>query len=236
MALVKLQIKIERKTSPVGDTLVFEEDSWLSALYNPNKLGFSKSVNWAKENAAGRDVPELQFTNAEPRTLSVDLIFDTYDSPNDEKEDVRKYTQKLFQLTTAEKHGEKHRPPVCQLSWGEHGMFFQAVLQQLEQQFTLFMEDGKPVRATARCTFKEWRTNYEDLNRQDRQSSDIAKTRVVKRGETLSSIAAEEYHEATLWRPIAAENGIDDPLSLAPGTVLLIPALTQRNTHGRQLS
>jgi nucleoid-associated protein YgaU len=236
MKLEKLQIKIEKKSSPVGKTLLFEESSWLSALYNPNKLGISKSANWAAEKAAGRDVPELQFTNAEPRTLSLDLIFDTYDSPNAEKEDVRKYTQKLFQLTTVEKHGEKHRPPVCQLSWGAASMFFQGVLQQLEQQFTLFMENGKPVRATARCTFKEWRTNYKDLNQQERQSADIAKTWVVKRGETLSDIAAMEYHDASLWRPIAAENEIDDPLSLVPGTVLLIPALTQRNANGRYSS
>src|SRR5215471_1051247 len=208
--LKKLQIQVEKK----GAVLVFEQTSWLSALFNPNKLVFSKSVNWAEQSAAQRDVPELQFTNAEPRTLSLDLIFDTYDSPNAEKEDVRKYTQKLFQLTTVEKHGEKHRPPVCQLSWGAASMFFQGVLQQLEQQFTLFMENGKPVRATARCTFKEWRTNYKDLNQQERQSADIAKTWVVKRGETLSDIAAVEYHDASLWRPIATENEIDDPLSL----------------------
>ena len=230
--LKKLQIQIEKK----GAVLVFEQDSWLSALFNPNKLVFSKSVNWAEQSAAQRDVPELQFTNAQPRTLNLDLLFDTYDTPNATKEDVRKYTQKLFQLTTVETHGDKHRPPVCRLSWGVAHMFFQGVLEQLEQQFTLFMENGMPVRATARCTFKEWRTNYEDLNRQDRQSSDIAKTRVVKRGETLSGIAAEEYHDPGLWWPIAAENEIDDPLSVVPGMVLLIPTLTQRNVNGRYAS
>jgi nucleoid-associated protein YgaU len=239
MALTKLQITIEKegsvKKGPRGEELpAFEKDSWISALFNPNKLVFNKSVNWAKQDPAGCDVPELHFTNAQPRTLNLDLIFDTYDTPNAEKKDVRNYTQKLFQLTSVD--GKKHRPPVCQLSWGVARMFFQCVLQQLEQQFTLFMEDGKPVRATARCTFQEWRTNYEGLNRQDRQSSDIAKTWVVKRGETLSSIAAEEYRDPSLWRPIAAENEIDDPLSLAPGTVLLIPTLTQRNATDRYSS
>jgi hypothetical protein len=112
-------------------------------------------------------------------------------------------------------------------------VFFQGVLERLEQQFTLFMEDGTPVRATSGCTFKEWRTNYDDLNRQATQSADIAKTRIVKRGETLSGIAAEEYHNPGLWRPIADENGIDDPLSVLPGTVLLVPALTQRNALDR---
>ena len=229
MALTKLQILVEKQ----GAALVFEQNSAISALFNPNKLVFNKSVNWEKQGAAQRDVPELQFTNAQPRTLNLDLIFDTYDTPNAQKEDVRTYTQTLFHLTTVETHGDKHRPPVCRLSWGRVGVFFQGVLEQLEQQFTLFMEDGTPVRATSRCTFKEWRTNYDDLNRQATQSSDIAKTRIVKRRETLSGIAAEEYRDPGLWRPIAAENEIDDPLSVVPGTVLLIPTLTQRNANGR---
>jgi nucleoid-associated protein YgaU len=232
MALAKLKIIVEKQ----GAVLVFESGSAISALFNPDKLVFNKSVNWEKQSAAQRDVPELQFTNAEPRTLNLDLFFDSYDNENAEKEDVRTHTDKLLHLTTVEEHGDKHRPPVCRLSWGSVGVFFQGVLQTLEQQFTLFMENGTPVRATLRCTFKEWRTNYDDLNRQATQSSDLVKTRVVKRGATLSSIAAEEYRDPGMWRPIADANAIDDPLSLAPGTVLLIPTLTQRNSDGRYRS
>ena len=232
MALKKLKILVEKD----GGVLVFEQNSAITVLFNPNKLVFSKSVNWKKQGAAQRDVPELQFTNAQPRTLNLDLISDTYDTPDVEKKDVRKHTKKLFHLTTVEEHGDKHRPPVCRLSWGSVGVFFQGVLERLEQQFTLFMEDGTPVRATSRCTFKEWRTNYDDLNKQAPESSDIAKIRIVKRGETLSGIAAAEYRDPGLWRPIADENAIDDPLSLVPGTVLLIPTLTQRNLNSRHWS
>ena len=232
MALEKLKILVEKN----GGVLVFEQNSAITVLFNPNKLVFNKSVSWKKQDAAQRDVPELQFTNAQPRTLNLDLILDTYDTPDVEKEDVRKHAKKLFHLTTVEEHGDKHRPPVCRLSWGSVGVFFQGVLERLEQQFTLFMEDGTPVRATSRCTFKEWRTNYDDLNQQAPESSDIAKIRIVKRGETLSGIAAAEYRDPGLWRPIADENAIDDPLSLVPGTVLLIPTLTQRNLNSRHWS
>jgi nucleoid-associated protein YgaU len=221
MALEKLKIIVEKK----GAVLVFKKSSAICALFNPEKLVFNKSVNWKKQGAAQRDVPELQFTNAQPQTLKVDLIFDTYDTSDAVKEDVRTYTKKLLHIATVEKHGDKHRPPVCRLSWGATGVFFQGVLERLEQQFTLFMKDGTPVRAKTACTFKEWRTNYEDINRQNTQSSDIAKTRTIKLGETLSSIAAEEYRDPRLWRPLAAENDIDDPLDVRPGTVLLVPTL-----------
>lgn len=204
----------------------------ITTLFNPNKLVFAKSVQWEQKPAKERDVPELQFKNGQPRTLTLDLFFDTYDSESAQKTSVREYTDKLFKLTLVYK--DKHRPPVCELSWGTSSVFFKCVLENMTQQFILFMEDGTPVRAKCQCTFKEWRTNSEDQQRQAPESSDIVKKRIVKRGETLSSIAAEVYLNPGLWRPIAEMNSIDNPLTLAPGTMLLIPTLTDRSVNGRE--
>lgn len=219
MKLEKLTIKVEGKNTII-------------ALFNPTKLVLAKSVNWEEQKAKERDVPELQFKNGQPRTLNLDLFFDTYDTPEAKKESVQeKYTDDLLKLALVD--GDKHRPPVCELSWGTFGVFFKGVLEKLDQQFTLFMEDGTPVRATCQCTFKEWRTNPHDQKLQNPRSSDIAKTRIVKRGDTLSSIAAEEYLDPHLWRPIADENAIDDPSNIAPGIVLSIPTLTRQYPTGR---
>ena len=224
--LEKLTIQIE------SDALNFQFGEPLTVLFNPDKLVYSKTTSWKSQDAKGRDCPEIQFTNAEPVTLKLDLIFDTFD-PEDAQnkdKDVRKlYTNKIFHLTTVETNGNKHRPPVCRLFWGTAERLFQGVLQNLEQQFTLFTEQGVPVRAKLSCTFKEWRTNNEDLEKEDLKSSDIAKVHVVKRGDTLSSIAAKEYRDPKLWRPIAIENSIDDPRILIPGALLLLPTLTDRS-------
>lgn len=225
----RLTIQVETtKGGTKGGKPVFNNSSELIvAQFNPNRLSFSRTVNWRTQDAK-RDSPEVQFTGAQPSTLTIDLFFDTYDSPEPTKDDVRKQTDRLFKLTTVELHGKMHRPPVCRLRWGSMGRIFQGILQSLEQQLTLFMDDGTPVRATSHCTFKGWRTNYEDQKRQNLQSSDVAKTWIVKRGETLHGIAAFEYRTPALWRPIAIENGIDDPINLIPGSVLLIPALGDR--------
>ena len=207
-------------------TINVEDGTTISAHFNPNKLSFSKTVNWAKQSPKGRDVPEIQFTNAEARSISIDLLFDTYDTPDSAKKDVRDFTKKVFALAMV--NSKLHRPPVCWLAWGAVGVFFQGVLEQVEQQFTLFLENGTPVRATSKCTFREWRTNEEDLQLQKLQSADVAKIWVVKRGDSLSSIAAVEYEDPSLWRPIAAENNLDDPLAIMPGMTLLIPNLNVR--------
>jgi nucleoid-associated protein YgaU len=57
-------------------------------------------------------------------------------------------------------------------------------------------------------------------------SPDFEKTYVVKRGDTLSSIAYAVYHDASVWRDIAANNQIQDPRALPPGQVLQLPRLT----------
>jgi len=216
----KMQIVPEKEAG----LLVFEDSSAIVAMFNPDELSFNSSVGWKKEDAAGRDVPELQFTSSEPRTLSVKLLFDTYDNEDLPKKDVRKkFTNQILKLTMVAKG--KHRPPVCRLKWGSTDEWFQGVLERLDQKFTMFMEDGTPVRATLTCSFKEWRTNEEDRKRQGLESSDIAKMRVLRRGDTLSSIAAEEYLDPALWRPIAIANGIDDPLQLEPGRALILPRL-----------
>jgi nucleoid-associated protein YgaU len=52
----------------------------------------------------------------------------------------------------------------------------------------------------------------------------------VRRGDTLDALAFQLYRDAGLWRPIARANGLRDVRTLAPGTVLLIPRLTGKET------
>ena len=193
------------------------------ALFNPDELSYSGAIGWSTGKAAQRDVPERSF-NGGDRTLSVKLLFDTYDTPDLKKNDVRtKYTNKMFELTQVE--DAKHRPPVCQLWWGKAGKMFQGVIERLDERLTLFMEDGTPVRATLTCSFKEWRTNTEDRARQGLQSADITKRKTLRRGDNLSALAAAEYGDPAEWRQIAVANGIDDPLRLPVGRQLTVPKL-----------
>ncbi|MEM5332308.1 hypothetical protein VSR34_38420, partial [Paraburkholderia sp. JHI2823] len=87
----------------------------------------------------------------------------------------------------------------------------------------MFTELGTPVRATLKCSFKQWRSNIDDRKKQNLMSADVAKVWTVKRGQTLASIAAQEYADASRWRDLAAAHGIDDPLALAPGSTILLP-------------
>jgi nucleoid-associated protein YgaU len=121
-------------------------------------------------------------------------------------------------------HQELHRPPVALLTWGT-GLAFKCILESFSLRFTLFLEDGTPVRAVMNTTWKEFSPADVQLQGNPRHSADHTKRRVVKQGDTLSWIAGKEYDDPAKWRMIADANGIDDPVNLTPGTELIIPPI-----------
>ena len=46
----------------------------------------------------------------------------------------------------------------------------------------------------------------------------------VVTGDTLAALAYAEYDDPEMWRLLAAFNGIDDPLRLRIGSLLMLPA------------
>jgi len=62
---------------------------------------------------------------------------------------------------------------------------------------------------------------------QARGAREGRRAHVVSEGETLQSIAHQEYGQAALWRGLASFNDIDDPMRVAPGAELLIPTATE---------
>jgi len=209
----------------------------VKALFNPNQISISKSTKWREIPQGESDTLKAAFAYGEPANLSMELFFDTYEASQPVKRDVRKYTQKLFYLMTVQEHGDLHRPPLCKLEWGAFNISSDYhcnwILQSLNQRFTLFLSNGTPVRATVACTFRQWRSDKDEALLLNKKSTDVAKKRIVRSGDTLSSIAGEEYNDPTLWRPIAENNRIDNPRNLTPGNSLTIPALRSRDSASR---
>ncbi|WP_448573747.1 CIS tube protein [Trichothermofontia sp.] len=223
----------------------------ITVLFNPNQFAITK-VGWKQTENQGL-VPAK-----EPATLSVNLFFDTsfptstlgrvnqaivplmgrpivpprLKLPGDAGTDVRAYTRQIAALTEHRGHFTPPRPPLCRLMWGRsREILFEGVLRQVTQTFTRFLDDGTPVRATLECEFEEW-TPPEAQERQINPIDDPI--RIVKRGETLSSIAAEEYGDPALWRVIAEANRMDNPRQLSPGQALTVPPLRPASvTRGR---
>ena len=221
MALAKLKIAIEQQGNKFGNP--FE------VMYNPNEMQMTRSggkISIPNNNRRRRNKSEFNPNKAEQLvedkdqrpTLTMTLFFDTTLEKTDSK-DVQLHTQNIYNLTKT--NGELKRPPLCRLYWGKKDdWFLQGFLSQVTKNLTKFLEDGTPVRATLNCTFIEWYPPEYEAKKQNVIDDPM---RIVRRGETLSSIAAEEYSDPRLWRLIADANKIYNPLGITPGQSLTVP-------------
>lgn len=197
-----------------------QEGTEIPVKFNPTEYSIEKSVSYAQQNPPGRGSPITQFVNGESDTLSMELFFDTHD--DETADDVRHYTDMIDDLLTVD--GDLHAPPICKFAWGNL-VDFRSVLESASKQFTMFDRDGLPVRARVSVSFKRYDPPTRERADNPRASADRTTVWQVTEGDTLPLIAAEEYGDAGKWRPIAEENGIENPRELEPGSDLVVPPL-----------
>jgi hypothetical protein len=114
----------------------------VAVQFNPTEITISKPVPWQKHKSSKGDGPTLEFTGAEPKTLSVELLFDTYESRTNVHDAWVANLEKLALVDEGKK-----RPPMCLFTWGTGFPPFKGVIESISVKYTLFLEDGTPVRA-----------------------------------------------------------------------------------------
>jgi LysM repeat protein len=198
-------------------TIKLDTGQEIRVRYNPNQYSLDQSNQFNEIAIPGRSAPIMQYNHGNPRTLAMELFFDTYE----QQTDVRDYTDLIYGLLSLS--AKRPAPPICTFVWG-NGCAFRGVLERVSGKFTLFLADGTPVRATLNVSFKEYRDVAQIVAASASAASSQQQVYTVKQGDTLSGIAAQQYGDAAGWLAIAEENGIDDPRAgLEPGRVLKIP-------------
>lgn len=194
--------------------------------FNPTQYTLSKSNSWSTTKVVGSNVPKLEFSSGGATSLSLELLFDTYEKGTD----VRDQTNKIFELAkisdkTKDQTTGVARPPRVMFSWGKT-FNFPAVVTSLSINYTLFLSDGTPVRAKVSLSLQE----SEDSEKKSGQNPTTRgmlghKIYIVKPGETIAWIAYQEYGDSSEWRQIAEANNLDNPRDLKPGQPLAIRPL-----------
>ena len=109
------------------------------------------------------------------------------------------------------------------LHWGSTASF-PAFITSVSAKLTLFSADGTPVRASCAVQLEEM--PGEEFRRQNPTSGsyEVRRSHRTIAGDSLASVAFAEYGDPAAWRALAAFNGIDDPLRMPTGTLLLLPS------------
>ncbi len=186
----------------------------ISVMFNPNEYTVSFEAKYTGEN------DKKQFLIAETPEFKVSLFYDTYEK----RKDVRLETLKLTSLLDPKVSGKSTRKPtVCLFVWG--GFTYRGVLSKIEQKFTMFLENGTPVRSLMDVTF---------ISDEPDKKVELAKGMeacrklwIVKSGDRLDLIANEALKDPLKWKTIAEANNIVNPFGFPDksdfGRTLVIP-------------
>ena len=200
----------------------------VTLMFNPAKIKWTNFVRWTRRPDSGSDSAGKTFGSSEGRTLTLNNIwFDTFE----QRMNVRTtYIDRLEALGQRDHQGD-HAAPMIKFVWGNFTSQVDEynlplfVLENLEVEYTMFLNDGTPVRACVTITLREATPPETQQELRGNQSPDHAKLVTVRRGDSLQTIAYQEYDDAAEWRRIADANNIDDPMNLDPGAKLLIPPI-----------
>ncbi len=137
----------------------------VSAHYNPKELQVDKSIPWNKVNQANQANTQgihLEFTGAEGRTMTVDMLFDNYEtngaaaanqkSVADSIAVLEKLASVINPASTLE---DERRPRLCVVSWGSGMPSFRCVIESISTKYTMMTTNGVPLRATCTVKLKE---------------------------------------------------------------------------------
>lgn len=188
----------------------------IPVMYNPAEYSYTRLAQYSKIRHG-----QLHFNGVTYQPFTLSLFFDTYEAEN---RDVRKLTDRLAALLKPVIAGKDTKKPAeCIFSWGRFTLA--GVVQTLEQKFTLFLTDGTPVRATVDLTLQPTATAQEIKELLGKEA--CRKLWTVKSGDRLELIAYQTLGDTELWRLIARENRIANPLRFPEttdiGKTLVIP-------------
>ncbi len=206
---------------------VLDTNDDIVVMFNPNEYTVSISAEMDSTDSKKKSKDTIPFFNKmNVQDFTVKLIFDTYEKHDNTPAgtDVRTLTKKIAKLVTPFVEGTvKKKPPVCLFVWGSFK--FKGVIYKLDQKFTLFLPSGIPVRAELTVTFKSVATPQEYAKNMGMEA--CRKLWTVKKGDRLDIIAHLMLKDSHLWRKIANENNIENPLTFPGdddiGRILIIP-------------
>ena len=94
--------------------------------YNPKEFKVDKKVAWKEKEEQGKDASPLEFQKGSPRTITMELMFDTtYNSSGTSV--YEEWVKKLLVMTNVDAtpedgeaaKGQKKRPTKVQFLWGD---------------------------------------------------------------------------------------------------------------------
>ncbi len=196
-------------------------------MINPDKYSRTFAVQLSEQQAMGTSAGAPGYVKSLPETIKLEFIFDgTGAVPNGLTPGAPKPVDnwlKEFREVTFNYNGNIHSTNYLMINWGS--LVFKCRLEQFTVDYTLFKEDGTPLRAKVNATFKEY-TDAETASIEAGNSSpDLSHVHTFIAGDSLHLLCHKIYDDPNLFLEVAKYNGILNYRNIAPGTTVHFPPL-----------
>lgn len=217
-------IEVDERGKPVADPII------VHCMFNPYEYTISQSNTFKEQDIANTtNTPKAELSKIGAQTLKLNLLFDAFEELEAiSRQDVVRETKKLWKFMSAKPEAQsgdrndKRYTPLVAFHWGT--FYFVACITNMSQKYTLFTQNGTPVRAQVDITFIQY-ADIDDYPKQNPTSGEgpVNRLHQVVAGDRLDLIANHVYHDPSKWRLIAAYNNLLHPNDIRPGQLLTIP-------------
>lgn len=230
-----MSVLSSKKSNMAGNESVFlnkasfqiEQGSTVQVQFNPEQFKITRTAQYHHTSQKENEVSYIEYLGTAVPRLTIRFFFDTSGAKTisgkelETETDVTVLTEKFANLVQIKP--ELHRPPIVKFVWGS--TCFEGFVEQVLTTYTMFNQNGMPIRAKVDATMIGIPENTEE--RIPLESPDRTKSRVVSDETSIWTLAANEYDDISKWRVIAKANGIMNPFDIPSGTVLKVPALKE---------
>ena len=164
----------------------------VEAQYNPKEEARTSAATWnahpntsAKQSKSGDSFRWLEYGTTEPRSLTIELMFDGYETGVSIAPIVEQLESLTIPVDMRSRTVSERRPQICVAVWGTQKL--RCVVQSVTTKLTMFDPSGEPLRATCTVVLKE--VDAVAMMDADRDRSDLDRR------------DAQITHAHTKWRP-----------------------------------
>ena len=189
-------------------------------MFNPESIQENQAFYYTEEQEPGSGGGVQRFSKVFPRSFTMEFLIDGTGASGDKREVEAEIA--LFKKTV-ELKGEFHRPPFLLLVYGS--FFTKCVLLSMSIKYTMFRQNGTPLRAVIKATFKGHTKRLLDLLISNFLSPDLTKRRIVQSGDNLPLMCYGLYDSPRFYLEVARANGLTNFRRLRPGRELIFPPI-----------
>lgn len=208
---------------------------------SPEKYSQQYKIKYDVKAANGSHGVQERFLSSAPEELKIDFVIDgtntiygyKYSQSVSNKDNAPSVIDQIQHLKSVvyDMSGEIHQPRFLKVSGlgihqrGKGDVTFDCILTNLQITYTLFSQDGSPLRAKINATFLDYRENLRRVLEEDKKSPDLTRVHSMVEGENLPLLTYRSYNDPKYYLEVAKVNGMTNFRNLEVGQEIVLPSI-----------